>query len=426
MHPTNFDQFERVTDPGTTSDQTLFFPTTSTPSALAVADLSNNGDLDLIATNTTVSDTVSVLAGNGDGTFQPAKQFDVGAGLSRGLISGDRPVALRLDPERRDTTPDLVVPNFNAGGISVLLGNGDGTFQPERPFNAVPNPSAMLTGDLNHDGHTDIIVRQSFTQNGPTRFAVPAWTRGRHLPAASLLHDGVLGGRSRRADGPGRFWQRPASTLSSSTIIKRPPKSSWARATAPSAQAPFSPPAKEPSAAAAADLTGDGTLDLITTSTNTGNRLRACGFGNGNGALQPPTAYPGLWRRGRETTLTVNGLAVVDFGKLHRTRAQSLPGPADGIPRSLIVTAAPRSGGAGEVILLPGIGDGTFGAPSCWPRSEWPGSVVAGDFGNGVMDLAVADTGGDHGDLRHSAHDQAEHHTGGSHQPGRPRACSHS
>ena len=141
-----------------------------------------------------------------------------------------------------------------------------------------------------------------------------------------------------------------------------------------------SPPARRANAATAADLNGDGKLDLVTTSENTGNVYVM--LGNGDGTFQAPEAYLAL-RPPTGDNVIVNAVTVTNFGS------------AAGGPLNLVVTASPRSDpAASEVIELPGNGDGTFGAPIVLATIPDAGSVVAGNFGNGATDLAVAGAGG--------------------------------
>ena len=81
---------------------------------------------------------MSVLLGNGDGTFRAAVSF----------AAGDVPTSVALGDVNRDGQPDLAVANFVSDDVSVLLGNGDGTFQPAANFAAwamplSPSRSAM-------------------------------------------------------------------------------------------------------------------------------------------------------------------------------------------------------------------------------------------------------------------------------------------
>ena len=91
---------------------------------------------------------MSVLLGNGDGTFQPAVNFAAGA----------CPDSVALGDVNGDGRPDLAVANGN-NSVSVLLGNGDGTFQA-----AVSSPRrgrfpvSVALGDVNGDGKPDLAV----------------------------------------------------------------------------------------------------------------------------------------------------------------------------------------------------------------------------------------------------------------------------
>lgn len=91
------------------------------PAAVAAGDLNGDGRLDVVVTNLRAT-TVSVLLGNGDGTFQAHADFPTGA-FPNSVAIGD------LDG---DGKPDLAVANFGLGvgnTVSVLLGNGNGTFR---------------------------------------------------------------------------------------------------------------------------------------------------------------------------------------------------------------------------------------------------------------------------------------------------------
>src|SRR5262249_1005173 len=121
------------------------------------------------------SNSINVLAGNGDGTFQAPRQFDVGPGLAAGSLSPDFRTPGIADVNG-DGVPDVIVPNLLSGDVSVLLGNEDGTLQPQRRFAALPFPDSMATGDFTGDGKTDLVVLENSLADTAASFA---FLRGR-------------------------------------------------------------------------------------------------------------------------------------------------------------------------------------------------------------------------------------------------------
>jgi hypothetical protein len=102
-----------------------------------------------------------VLLGNGDGTFQPASNIDAGLG-SRFVALGDFNGDGKLDIVTANTSY-LIDPRHGfyqilENDVWVFLGNGDGTFQAGQVYDAGPGPIAVAVGDFNHDGIPDLIV----------------------------------------------------------------------------------------------------------------------------------------------------------------------------------------------------------------------------------------------------------------------------
>src|SRR5262249_53819467 len=119
--------------------------------SMAVHDFRANGILDLAVTGYT-TDTVSILLGNGDGTFTLDRSYQVGG----------QPQSIAVGDFDGDGIPDIVTVG-PAASLSVLLGNGDGTFQTTQDFWGGLSPFSVAVGDFNHDGVDDLAIVQSFT-----------------------------------------------------------------------------------------------------------------------------------------------------------------------------------------------------------------------------------------------------------------------
>jgi uncharacterized delta-60 repeat protein len=136
-----------------------------TPSGVVTADLNGDGKLDLVALG---DRQVLVSPGNGDGTFQPTRAYD--AGVPAGAVA----TSVVVGDFNGDGKPDLAVANsFSQEGIadgsgssvSVLLNNGDGTFQAPL-ISAHSIPSAILVaGDFTGDGKLDLAAVGSTLMN---------------------------------------------------------------------------------------------------------------------------------------------------------------------------------------------------------------------------------------------------------------------
>jgi hypothetical protein len=130
----------------------MFYSTgsNSTPNLIAVGDFNNDNNLDLVTANYGTGG-VGVLLGNGDGTFRNVTTYSTGFdGYSKSVAVGDF---------NSDNMLDIVAANYwGSGGIVILLGYGDGSFENPLFISTGDNvPQCVTIGDLNKDNHLDIV-----------------------------------------------------------------------------------------------------------------------------------------------------------------------------------------------------------------------------------------------------------------------------
>ncbi len=127
--------------------------TGAAPVAIATGDFNGDGRIDLAVVND-AGNSVSILIGNGDGNFQPAVNYSVGT----------TPVAVATGDFNHDGHLDLAVVNSNpntggaGGSLSILFGRGDGTFAAGATYGLGALPAAVAAGDFDGDGNLDLAV----------------------------------------------------------------------------------------------------------------------------------------------------------------------------------------------------------------------------------------------------------------------------
>jgi FG-GAP-like repeat len=127
------------------------FATGKAPQAIAAADLNGDGKLDLAITNYEDA-SVTILLGNGDGTFTPASGSPITVGNS--------PDAIAVGDLNGDGKLDLAIANYGGNTLTILLGNGDGTFTSASgsPFPVGVGPSSIAVGDFNGSGRLGLAI----------------------------------------------------------------------------------------------------------------------------------------------------------------------------------------------------------------------------------------------------------------------------
>ncbi len=329
---------------------------------IAVAKLHGGGKLDLVVTNGS-DNTVSVLLGNGDGTFQPQVAYST----SGSYPQGNSPQWVAVADVNKDGRLDLVTAD-SGQGISVLLGNGDGTFQAPVFYSDVLNGSGVgvqangvAIADLNGDGNLDVVT------------------------AAQVGYVNVFLG-----NGDGTFQPAAGYSVPYATTI------------------------------AIADLNGDGKPDLVVADFVESTTWVL--LNNGGGTFKPGVAYAtdngdqGLiladfnhdGRLDFAVGSTLGPFMTVALGNGDGTfRAGSNYGFVEGYGVDWIVSADLRHNGKFDIVEADPNGrslhvmldnsHGVLGAPSTIPICGVPWYVAAGDLnGDGKPDL-VAIAGNDSG-----------------------------
>jgi hypothetical protein len=323
--------------------------------SVAVGDFNGDGILDLAVANSTYYGTVSVLLGQGDGTFLPALTFPAG---------GYYPSSVAVGDFNGDGKLDLAVADL--GKVSVLLGNGDGTFLPAQSFPVGIENLSLAVGDFNGDGHLDLAVSDYGDGWDAEVWVLLGHGDGSFGPAQSV-YDGSLSALSVTVgdfNGDGK----PDLAVASGTNPNGTVSVLLGKGDGSFLPALTFPAGYNPSAVAVGDFNGDGIPDLAVANggTNPSNGSVSVLLGNGDGTFQAAVNYP--------AGSYPNSVAVADFN-------------GDGI-LDLAVASYTSSG---TVSVLLGQGDGTFLPAQAFPAGGYPSSVAVGDFnGDGWPDLAAA------------------------------------
>ena len=148
-----------------------------------IADLNGDGKADLAVGS---GNSVSVLLGNGDGTFAAAVSYGSGGTEVRSVAAGD----VNGDGKR-----DIVLGNGGASTVGVLLGHGDGTFAPAATYPVLGSPWFVAIADLDGDTKPDIVVADVFANiaylpgNGNGTFAPAVTVNGGESPRHAVVAD---------------------------------------------------------------------------------------------------------------------------------------------------------------------------------------------------------------------------------------------
>ena len=314
---------------GTLQAGVIYSPAGSEAHGLATADVNGDGKPDILVASQCASNSncnngaVSVLLNNGDGTFQAGGTFPSGGGYTLWAASADL---------NGDGKADVVLMNectstsdCSQGSVSVLLGNGDGTFQLPVTYATTNDGQSVALADVNGDGKLDIVLAAQCSDSNCTGGAVNV----------------LLG------NGDGTF--QSAVSYSSGGLYAL--------------------------GIAVADINGDHKPDIVVANeclTNScSNGIVSVLLGNGDGTFQPAVAY--------------------NSGGIYAISVQLADMNSDGNPDIVVDNECSSDCSTSAISVLLGNGDGTFqpAIATSIPQSEMWQPIVVGDF-NGDHKLDVA------------------------------------
>jgi hypothetical protein len=378
------------------------------PTLMVFGDFNGDGKTDVVVLTQGTPGQEIVLLGNGDGTFQSTPIVTNGVDGLLSVVVGDFNGDGKLDLA---TSALVASGNIQVATVFLQLGNGDGTFQApttactSRYSGGEPESIALATADVNVDGKLDLVLTADligvYLGNGDGTFPAapnyyqPMSSGGAGIAIADFNLDGkpdvaadgeiLLGNRDGTLKGP------PTVVLPSSADIavagQFVKNGAWGVAAISNATAStlyiltndgtglltvantYTLP--QPSyAIAAADVNGDGNLDLVVTGAdpNSHNWSYTVLLGNGNGSFQAPALYQ------QNTQAIATTIVIADFNNDGRL--------------DLAVPAG------NSVAVLLGNGNGTFATPTLYFDGE-ADSILSADFnGDGRLDLAAGGSSG--------------------------------
>lgn len=315
------------------------------PSSLCYADFNKDSKIDLAVANH--GGTVSILLGNGAGSFDTATYFNVGY-LPYSICTADF---------NNDSIADIATANRGPWNVSVLFGDGSGNFGTDSTIGA-SNPRAIVTADFNRDGNTDLAIAHYgalmiVLGNGAGGFAAPvsisvsngisalttADFNGDTIPdivTANGYNISLLLG-----NGAGGFGAVNNFTVDTSPV-----------------------------AIIAADFNNDSKMDIATCNIKnnvTGNISVL--LGNGAGSFAAATNFL------IDTVVVPQAICSGDF---------------DDDGKTDLAIAGVQSNSTSHVFLMRGNGAGNFGAAQSFVVDSFPHDIISTDFnGDGKTDLAI-------------------------------------
>ncbi len=346
------------------------YPVGTFPVGAALGDFNGDGKLDIAVANSG-SSNVSILLGNGDGTFEPAVNFDAGVAVNGIAVEGFSIAVADFNGDGKLDVAVFVLPNTEfsvPSAVSILFGNGDGTFQPPVMTTLSVQQTVAGVADVNGDKKPDLIVNLTDSNVNPAGVGVLLGNGEGTFQAAK-----TVAGSSDIPLAVGDFNHDGKPDLAVNTLTA-------VQIMYGNGDGSFSPgpqviPANgTPNRAWAIDLNGDGNADLIVDSRSI----------TSNGPDSATTQYIGAFLSGGggfggEIVFATGSASSFEFGTLTDFLITDIAGgDFDGDGRSDIANRADNykfgGGGPGPTFAL-NLGDGA-GKFSVVPMTD-PGPLAA-------------------------------------------------
>jgi hypothetical protein len=342
----NVADFQIIKNGYTVSWATWNYSTDVTPQDVTTAEFTTSGHLDLAVA--TGNNTVSVLLGNGTGSYPTKVQY---------AVPGN-PVAITHGDLKANGIQDLITADQYSSKISVLLGDGDGTFQSHVEYTTCAEPVGLAVADVNGDGKLDVVVAcynankvSVLLGNGDGTFKTHVDYATGNGPSGVAIGDFNADGKLDLAV--------PNNTDSTVSILLGNGDGTFQK------EVPYAT-AVNPNSIVTGNFTSSDTLDIAL---GTSNKNVSVLLGNGDGTFQNHKEY----------TVGANTVAIAE-------------GDMAAAGRLSLITANYTDN---TVSVLVGNGDGTFKSQSIFVTAGGPAGVAVGDFnGDGKLDIAAADTTG--------------------------------
>jgi hypothetical protein len=399
----------------------LILDTRDMPLSVAMADFDGDSRQDLAVV---VSGGVAVWRGNGDGTFRDRTDLDTGP-VPRSVAGADL---------NRDGRVDLVTANAGdypafKGTVSVLFGNGDGTFQPAHVFDAGSYSLFLTIADVDGDGDLDVVAagytiavllnRGDGTLGAPFESAARSGGTFRVQATSSAQGSSPVGIADLNGDG------RPDLVVANGGAERDYgcPDYCAAYVQLGNGDGTFGPAAgfgtgSRCAAVAVADFNQDGKPDVVVSNNYDRETTVSVLLGNGDGTLGSQRDIAADWSPYALAVADVNADGRPDIvvtnigdGDYHPNSVSILLGAGHGnftksanlsvreFPTALAIGDLDGDGRldlavndqySNEVAILLGNGNGTFGTPE-YPTGGWPGKVAIADMnGDGRPDVLTA------------------------------------